>query len=342
MGRTGMNITFWTTLDCNLNCAYCYNRANNNIKKDYMTSTIIEQGIKLITGLPQFNSNENMTINFHGGEPLMNCDAIEHIMSELEKIIPRDNITYGLTTNGTLSSDKHRKVLKKIDEVSVSIDGDKKNHNKYRVYINGRGSYDEVIKFAKELQKDTDIRVRATITTETLPNMSKTVISLIKEGFKEIIPALDMFDQRWKDVEEEIVFREFRKIKKHINENDVGDVFVGWVTKSVLKPKGYCTGGVKSFHILPNGDIYPCTLVVGEEKWIIGKTSEGLDYQKINQIQEYNSKITTSCSGCNFYKYCNSSRCKLINKRITGDFFKASAITCLESRVALEMMETIS
>ena len=67
-----MNITFWTTLDCNLNCAYCYNRASNNIRNEYMSSDVIKQSISLFTNIPQFNPNDNFSINFHGCECLMN------------------------------------------------------------------------------------------------------------------------------------------------------------------------------------------------------------------------------------------------------------------------------
>ncbi|PXV93385.1 uncharacterized protein C8E03_102153 [Lachnotalea glycerini] len=336
-----MNITFWTTMDCNLNCKYCYNRASNNIKKEYMTADVIYQGIKLITALPQFNTDEQIYINFHGGEPLMNCDAIELIMDIIEKCIPRTSITYGLTTNGTLSSDKQLKILNKIDNISVSIDGNEKNHNRYRIYTNGCGSFDKVIETAKKLHKIKTIRVRTTITPKTLSSMSDIVCFLIEEGFKEIVPVLDMFDKRWKDEDENLIFLEFRKIKEYLENKNCDDVSVGWVSKSPITKKGVCDGGVTSFHILPSGDIYPCSLVAGEKRWLIGKTSEGLYQEKIQMVQDLNKKNTDSCVGCNFYDFCPSSRCKLINEKITGDFYKASAITCLQSRVMLEMMEMI-
>ena len=336
-----MNITFWTTLDCNLNCAYCYNRASNNIRNEYMSSDVIKQSISLFTNIPQFNPNDNFMINFHGGEPLMNCEAIELIMCELEKVVSRDKITYGLTTNGTLSSIKQREVLKKIDNISVSMDGNKENHNKYRTYSNGEGSFDNVLQFAKQLNTETDIRIRSTITSETLDSMSETVIFLIEQGFKEIIPALDIFDQRWEDIDEERIFEQFRKIKWYLDKSKRDDVFVGWVSKVLITPKEACTGGVTNFHVLPNGNIYPCSMVAGEEEWLIGNINEGLDDDKIRQIQELNNKVTTSCKGCDLYNYCASSRCKLVNKKITGDFCKASAITCVESRVAMDMMNIV-
>lgn len=188
-----MDITFWTTMDCNLNCAYCYNRANNNIKKEYMLRDTAKKAIELFRKIEHFGGDD-LYINFHGGEPLLNCEVIESIMNELEQNIPRDRIIYGITTNGTIQTDIAKQILKKIDNISVSIDGNKENHNKYRVYSDGRGSFDNVISFAKELQKRKNIRVRMTVTRQTLPNMKETIAFLIDEGFKEIVPILDMYD----------------------------------------------------------------------------------------------------------------------------------------------------
>lgn len=332
-----MDITFWTTMDCNLDCAYCYNRANNNIKKEYMPYDTAKKAIELFMGMDKFDSDD-LYIDFHGGEPLLNCEIIENIMNKFEQKIPRDRITYGITTNGTIQTDAAKHILKKIDNISVSIDGNRENHNRYRVYSDGRGSFDNVLTFAKELQNYKNIRVRMTVTRQTLPNMKETIVFLINEGFKEIVPVLDMYDNRWKEEDEEIVLEEFQKVKKYLDNNDLENIRVGWVSKMPFTLKGICSGGIDGFHVLPTGDIYPCSMVVGDEEWKIGDVENGLDNEKIKLIQTINGETVKSCEGCNFYNYCEGSRCKLVNKKITGDFFEASAVTCLQSRVALKMM----
>ena len=332
-----MDITFWTTMDCNLNCAYCYNRANNNIKKEYMLRDTAKKAIELFRKIEHFGGDD-LYINFHGGEPLLNCEVIESIMNELEQNIPRDRIIYGITTNGTIQTDIAKQILKKIDNISVSIDGNKENHNKYRVYSDGRGSFDNDISFAKELQKRKNIRVRMTVTRQTLPNMKETIAFLIDEGFKEIVPILDMYDSRWKEDDEQAVMTEFKKIKEYLDDNNLKNIVVGQVTKMPFTLKGICSGGIDGFHVLPTGDIYPCSMVVGDEEWKIGDVEKGLDSEKIKLIQTINMQKVKSCQGCNFYNYCEGPRCKLVNKKITGNFFEASAIMCLQSRVALKMM----
>lgn len=332
-----MDITFWTTRDCNLNCAYCYNKVNNNIKREYMSYDTIKRAIELFARMENFD-NDDMYIDFHGGEPLLNCEAIEYIMNELEKKVSKDIITYGITTNGTIQTEKAKETLKKIDNISVSIDGNKKNHNRYRVYSDGSGSFDDVLTFAKELQKYKNIRVRMTLTRQTLSNMKETIAFLINEGFKEIVPVLDMYDNRWKEDDEQEIFKEFQKIKKYLADNDFENITIGWVSKMPFTLKRICSGGIDGFHVLPTGDIYPCSMVVGDEKWKIGNVEKGLDFEKVRLIQSINSKEVKRCKGCSFYNYCEGPRCKLVNKKITRDFFEPSAITCLQSRLTLKMM----
>ncbi len=103
-----MDITFWTTQDCNLNCRYCYNRVGNNIKKEYMSYKVIKESFSLLTGLEEWNKEERFFISFHGGEPLLNCDAIEEIMNTVEKAVAREKIVYGMTTNGTLYGQRQK------------------------------------------------------------------------------------------------------------------------------------------------------------------------------------------------------------------------------------------
>lgn len=107
-------------MDCNLNCAYCYNRANNNIKKEYMLRDTAKKAIELFRKIEHFGGDD-LYINFHGGEPLLNCEVIESIMNELEQNIPRDRIIYGITTNGTIQTDIAKQILKKIDNIFIKF-----------------------------------------------------------------------------------------------------------------------------------------------------------------------------------------------------------------------------
>lgn len=95
-----MDITFWTTMDCNLNCAYCYNRANNNIKKEYMLRDTAKKAIELFRKIEHFGGDD-LYINFHGGEPLLNCEVTGNLDmamgNEVIKFLKKMNELYNQT-----------------------------------------------------------------------------------------------------------------------------------------------------------------------------------------------------------------------------------------------------
>ncbi len=331
-----MHVVFWTTDDCNLNCSYCYNRIGNNIQKHYMSNETADAAIDLLTKQESWDPSNEIAVHFHVGEPLLNCGVIEHIMERFEALVPRENLRYGMTTNGTLYDDRRKKIIDKIDELSVSLDGKAEIHDLNRKFPNGSGSFERVIRNAKDIRQRNDFRLRMTVTHDTIKYLYDTVCFLIEEGFRRIIPVLDMYDSHWEDSDEPIIFEQFGKIKKYIEDNEYGDVIISYVTESEFTRKGECSGGVESFHFLPDGKIYPCSMTVGDSEWVIGHTDTGLCNEKIEELQRINKKETTSCSGCGMYRYCTSSRCKLINKKLTGDYYTASSIACLSSRLEYE------
>ncbi|WP_026507931.1 radical SAM/SPASM domain-containing protein [Butyrivibrio sp. MC2013] len=334
-----MDITFWVTQDCNLNCAYCYNRTGNNIKKEYMTKEVVDDTLSFFSELRAWKEANTIYLNFHGGEPLMNTEIIEYVISKLNKGKMHRNVVYGMTTNGTIYGSKQKKVLEKIDNLSISLDGNKEIHDKYRLFENGSGTFETVISNAKEIQKTKNIRIRITVTKHTIKKLYETVVFLIDSGFRNIVPVLDMYDSNWEDVCEEDIINQFRLIKRYLIDNSLNDVDVGWISSNELTPKGDCDGGKTNFHIVPNGEIYPCLITVGDVEWKLGNVKTGLDHTKIDRIQKMNKVQIENCRGCAIYRYCPSSRCKLINKKITGDYFSASKITCIESRLSIELCQ---
>ncbi len=112
------------TTNCNLKCKYCYGEAyefynledDNSENIDY---TIPEEINYSLEDLSKFlNKDKNSNIILYGGEPLMRIDIVENLLSFLKV----NNIL--LHTNGTLLNLLDSKYLKKINTISISIDGD--------------------------------------------------------------------------------------------------------------------------------------------------------------------------------------------------------------------------
>ena len=104
-----------------------------------------------------------VSVAWQGGEPtLMGLDFYQRVIDLIHQFArPTQIIEHTMQTNGTLLNDEWAKFLKQHSVlVGLSIDGPQAMHDKYRVWKDGRGSFDEVIRaweLLKRYQVDTNI-----------------------------------------------------------------------------------------------------------------------------------------------------------------------------------------
>jgi uncharacterized protein len=133
---------------CNLNCTYCYYynmgdktalqrpaRANLECTKQY--ALWLAEGCKKLD-IPK------VLISFHGGEPMLmhaaefakTCDIFVRAIS------PVAEVSFSIQTNGTLLTDGWLEALKGYRvSVGISIDGNQKAHDRFRLDHKGRSSF---------------------------------------------------------------------------------------------------------------------------------------------------------------------------------------------------------
>jgi uncharacterized protein len=136
---------------CNLNCSYChmYNMGDNTYKNQpkFLSDENIIAFSEKLKNYSKKHKIENVFIAFHGGEPLLIAKStfifyVETILNHNKHL----NITFIIQTNGVLLNNEWAEILKKYNvNVGISLDGDKKVNDTYRVKHNGKGSYDEII-----------------------------------------------------------------------------------------------------------------------------------------------------------------------------------------------------
>ena len=100
---------------------------------------------------------------------------------------------------------------------------------------------------------------------------------------------------------------------------------------------GKCSGGIDSFHIDPEGVLYPCALSVGETDFAIGNVLSGIDKKNRDRLLTYSDKFNEACVGCDLYDFCEQTRYKIVNKLLTGEFCTPSPIVCAENHLLLEL-----
>lgn len=318
----------WTTTACNMQCTYCYE--GNNKESQFMSQEVMNQALGFIKSITNSRQDEEIIVDFHGGEPLLQFNLIRKVVEELRNKF-KDKVAFGITTNGTIMTDEIADFLCEefYYSLSISLDGNEESHNLNRRLSDGRGSYDKTVRSAKLLlARRSDVRVRPTINTITVSNLYDSIMHLIKLGFKTIAPAVDYFDLAWDKSFMNILEEQLRMIKNELNKQEYNDIRVGMINDYRKDKIGDCSGGVNSFHINPNGRIYPCALAVGNPKYLLGSVSSGLLYSNIDKFHAMNVIQNEYCSGCSHKKACLSSRCKLINKHTTNDLYTPSPVIC--------------
>lgn len=145
---------------CNLNCTYCYffNGADSSFKKHppFIRRPVLEQAAQFMKDACGDFPIERIAIDIHGGEPLLQNKRDFDAMCSLFRGSLPVKVKLKIQTNGTLISPEWIDLFQKHQiSVGVSIDGDQKAHDRFRVDHQGKGSYLAVKKGIDLLRKST-------------------------------------------------------------------------------------------------------------------------------------------------------------------------------------------
>jgi len=330
----------WVTTQCTLRCNYCYENANQNSNKAAMLTT--DQADAIIH-IIKYNLDRIDRVRFHGGEPLLNIEMIEYIVSKLFKAKP--DLKFELTTNGMVWNESIEQFFTHYHDnfeggISISIDGNEYTHDLNRKNKAGKGSFESVMATFHSLQNIFDkIEARMTISPETAGSIYDNVVFLNDMGFTTIRHGFDYFNTSWTNEDLDRIKEEYVKINQRFQPME--EKRISFVDKLRMRyrreEQGYCIP-VLNFYI--DGRIYPCSYCVGDTKYEIGDFQSGIDFEKIARLRkELLCNDYELCKTCSNKMRCNNNRCKFRNMCITQDAIKLSEMNCamenLEAELAL-------
>lgn len=263
------------TRACNLKCIHCLN--NSGIKqKDELTK---EDLLKLIKKLSSLGVQE---IRFTGGEPLL-----FNGIYDLIKFATEEGICTSLGTNGTLITKEVAKKLKEsgLKKVVVSIDGNKKTHDKIR----GKKNYQKAMNGLKYLkQNDINVRVNSVIMKSNMEDVIKLAKKMSRKKITIFIRRFissgrgkelenNMLNKKDYDYVRNKLQKELAKktyVNGHYLRNDEG---VNPRIKLPFVIRG-CKAGQRAITILPNGDINLCGFLAAQDFPKVGNIKELDDF----------------------------------------------------------------
>lgn len=331
-----MNFTVFFTNKCNMNCLYCY---ENNKQQKSIDYNILDSTIDFIIHQYNENKSNDLSVVTHGGEPLIEYDKIRYFIENLDNKI--NNIKYIITTNATLLTDDIADFLvKHYFEISVSIDGIKIAHDANRVLNNGKGTYETVIKNSDKLIKHGfDVKARMTVNPKNVLYLFDSVKHLIEMKFSTIVPVPDSFCKDWTEDSLNILYEQGIKIINYLK-NYPDPINIGLINDSLSRmANSPCNGGHTTFSINTDGLIYPCIISVGNPEFLIGNVISGIDPAKIQEILKWDTIPIKQCAGCSRYNYCNTTRCRIINKTLSNDLHIPSPVVCNIENVKTKLSE---
>lgn len=183
--------------DCNLRCAYCFYLEKHAYyvqeKVCRMPDIVLDHYTRsYIASQP----TREVEFAWQGGEPtLMGLEFFRRAV-ELQKKYGEGRIIHNsLQTNGTLLNDDWCEFFAKENFlIGLSVDGPEPIHNRYRVYADGRGSFDRVMKAAKCMKKHgVEFNALTCITRESAHEGRQIYRFLRDSGFRfmQFIPIVE-------------------------------------------------------------------------------------------------------------------------------------------------------
>ncbi len=133
---------------CNLDCAYCYYLDKSRLydgRSSVMSRDLLE---KVVADAVSSNEVDEVTFDWHGGEPLMaGQDFFEEALELQQKYAGGKTIHNSIQTNGTLITSQWAEFFRKNGFlVGISIDGPRDLHDGFRRDRGGNPSFDRVMK----------------------------------------------------------------------------------------------------------------------------------------------------------------------------------------------------
>jgi len=326
------------TQKCNLRCEYCIysgnydNRSHSDLDMDYITA---KKAIDLY--LTSSNELDELSIGFYGGEPLINIGLVEKCVNYISGKVTGKNITYSLTTNGTLFNDKIVEYLVKNNfSIMISVDGSQKEHDEYRKFQNGKGSFEVIQKNLRKIKKNyPEFYQKITFNSVLNPKNNYGNIKgyfendeLIADSdvFTNVVESVDL-TQDVKFTKEFKIINEFDYFKLYLfmlNKLDVEDIsklvllkrkFIYERYNRIIKKNklgstchhsGPCIPGTRRLFVNVQGNMYPCERVSESSPTMrIGDVNNGFNIPNIENLLNVGRITEDQCKNCWALLHCD-------------------------------------
>ncbi len=325
------------TRRCNMNCIYCQAGSAPAGKKGFdMDRETAKRTVDFIFQTPA----KNFTVEFQGGEPLLNWDVLAYIVKYAKERnrTAGKNMRISVVTNLSLMDEEKFRFL--VDEgirICTSFDGPKQIHDSNRI-LSGRSNYEQVVgwleRFRTEYKKRNinamGVSALVTLTRKSLGYPEEIVDEYVKAGLNLIhlrfLHRLGVAKATWSEinysVDEYLDFwkkavNHIEKLKsKGININERMVAIMARKIGNELDPdyldmRSPCGAAIGQLAYNYDGDIFTCdeARMLDEDLFRLGNVNEDI-YTDIVTCDKACAVINSSindqyvCDNCAYKPYC--------------------------------------
>lgn len=320
------NITFIVTKDCQLACKYCYLVGKN--VKERMSFETARQTIDYILGYREHFCAQSVVFDFIGGEPFLEIQLIDKICDYIKVRLFEtqhpwfDSYRFNFSTNGLLYDDPRVQdfISKNYDHLSIgiTIDGTRRKHDMNRVYKDGHGSYDDVVKrIPLWLEQFPGSSTKVTISSPDIPYIKESVLHLYSLGIHEVNINV-VFENVWQKDDDRLFEEQLMLLADEIIDNGYYENYacsffsehLGKPLDCVLQNQNWCGAGMM-LAVDAAGNFYPCTRFaqysLREKKArMIGNVRDGIDKNKLRPFLTLDrcTQSPAKCIECDVAEGC--------------------------------------
>lgn len=330
------------TQQCNFRCDYCVysgqykNRTHSNKR---MSLDLAKKGIDRLVN--HSKDSKEISLGFYGGEPLLEFNLIKECINYAEKQAEGRNITYHITTNGSLINKEIVDFLCDHNvSVTISLDGPKEIHDKNRRFAsNNSGTFDIILDNILFVEKNYPEYFSSNFLINTVMDGESDICYIDNffcnsERLKNLSLSSAFVSDDYTDnnpikiSKESLIYQEYKffcilwsKLKKENTDNNSVSKIMEQAYSSLSKDSelltpskclpdefhhgGPCIPGAQRLFMNVDGDFYPCERVSETSELMkIGNVHEGFDMGKIKDILNIGKITEEICKECWAIRMC--------------------------------------
>ena len=307
---------------CNLNCSYCFaSQGKYHGERALMPFEVGKQALDFLVA--HAGTRKNLEVDFFGGEPLMNFEVVKKLVAYARSIEKKagKHFRFTLTTNGVLIDDDVIDFAnREMSNVVLSLDGRREVHDRFRVDMAGRGSFDRIVpKFQKLMaaRGGKNYYMRGTF-THANPDFLADIKTMLDLGFTELSmePVVCAADDPMALTKADlpVVLEQYEKLADlMIERRRAGKPFTFYhymldleAGPCIYKRISGCGSGTEYMAVTPTGDLYPCHQFVGEAAFRLGDVWTGVTNEAVQaDFAACNVYAREECRTCWARLYCS-------------------------------------